>query len=68
MRMYAIVHPAVTVLCHADAISNAGQCQEKAYFYHYKGSNHMASMHDFLTYGGPIYLPIKYQNFAQSPF
>ena len=24
--------------------------------------------YDFQTHGGPIYLPIKYQNFAQSPF
>ena len=38
-RMYAIVHPTVTVLCPVDAISNAGTCWENAYFYHYKGSN-----------------------------
>ena len=24
--------------------------------------------YDFLTHSGPIYLPIKYRNFAQSPF
>ena len=28
---YAIVHPAVIVLCHADAISNIGTCREKIF-------------------------------------
>ena len=63
--MYVIVHPGVTVLCPADAILNARTCRGNAYFYHYKGSN---VKYDFLAHGGPIYLPIKYRNFAQSPF
>ena len=33
--------------------------------YQYKGSN---VKYDFLTHCGPIYLPIKYRNFAQSSF
>ena len=28
----------------------------------------IAFKYDFLIHGGPIYLPIKYWNFAQSPF
>ena len=55
-RMYAKIHPAVT----ADAILNAGTCRENASFYQLKSY----VKYDFLTHGDPIYLPIKYRNFA----
>ena len=40
---------------------------EKCLFLPLKGSN-LHLKFDFLTPGGSLYLPTKYQNFAQSPF
>ena len=39
----------------------------KCLFLQLKGSNFNLK-YDFLTPGGPLYLPTKYRNFAQSPF
>ena len=44
-----------------------GKMSGKCLFLQLKGSKPHAKYY-FLTPGGPIYVPIKYRNFAQSPF
>ena len=54
-----------------------GYCPKKLYYAQetlYQTPEHVGkmlistTMQDFLINGGPIYLPIKYRNFALSPF